>query len=202
MKAVREVKRKYYKYVESNFVQPILTSNGTMGGDSFACTAVSEYRPAYYMFDGKAEYGGPEWAAYSFAFTGNVWFSFYNPNPIKIYSFTSYFHNNNGYGYNINSGTVYGSNDYNSWDTISTFSGLSGATVTVNVNSTKYYKYYKVHIDRNQGANQVCINQINITAGIQKAEETTQSDYDYYVDIPVYKLHKSVDTPTYYAINN
>lgn len=151
---------------EFDFVTPTLSSNGTMGGSTFAVQAIAErdnsdtYR-AYRMFDGNTS---TSWCAYASAFTGAVWFTFYNPIPLKVSTILCHGYVNGTSGYNIKSGTVYGGNDNSTWDTVCTYSNLSGANALITVNSTKYYNYYKVYIAGNQGSNQVWIDEVTITA--------------------------------------
>lgn len=149
---------------EFDFVTPTLSSNGTMGGDTFAVQAIAERDSNYYaykMFDGNTS---TNWCAYAAAFTGAVWFTFYNPIPLKVSTILCHGYINGTSGYNIRSGTVYGGNDNSSWTDVCTYSGLSGANATITVNSHTYYNYYKVYIAGNQGSNQVYIDEVTINA--------------------------------------
>ena len=54
--SVKETVRKYYKYSTETFVQPIINSDGTLGGDRFACycSTPNAYYPPYLQFDGNS----------------------------------------------------------------------------------------------------------------------------------------------------
>lgn len=82
------------KEIIGDFSQPALLANGTLGGDSFAVKADSEYsdpyRAAWKAFDGNtvlADTGNDQWHSYS----GQPhWLAFYNPYPLKVSSVTVY----------------------------------------------------------------------------------------------------------------
>lgn len=65
----------------------------------------------------------------------------------------------------MRSGNVYGSNDNSSWTTLKTFTNTNvtaGDSWTIAVNSSDYYKYYKISGTANSGG--PSIQEIKITA--------------------------------------
>lgn len=68
--------------IESDFVQPILTSPGTIGGDSFAVTANGE-QAAYGRYIVNAVDGNPS-TVWSGGVSNGGWYEFYNPKPLCV----------------------------------------------------------------------------------------------------------------------
>lgn len=190
MKAYKEIIRKYYKYQYNDFVQPVLTSDGVIGGDRFAVT-MSQVADAYYpylAFDGKAD---------TYLRTGYVqpqWVLMYNPNPLNI-SKIEYIHNDNNFwatSLDIQA-SVDGSN--NSWITLLSLTGLKLQNYTWDINTKgKYYKYYRLYIksasrtDTQYSPRPAQISELKLTAQEQTVVESSESDYDFYKDIDIYKL--------------
>lgn len=144
---------------EVTWEQPTISTDGVMGGSTFACTAKAEYQPAYNMFD---KNDNTSWGAYSSAFYGDVWFSFYNPIPLKVTLLNLYRGN---YSYNAKSGIVYGCNDNQNWVELKSFTDKTGANVSIDMSdNNSFYYYYKVYIASNQGNNQIWIDGVTITA--------------------------------------
>ena len=76
---------------EVDFVQPILSANGTMGGDSFAVAMDSEIdasRPAWKAFDGDTVLNDAHSEQAHTSSGQPHWLKFYNPSPIKVSSIT------------------------------------------------------------------------------------------------------------------
>lgn len=124
--------------LETAFLQPTLTSNGTIGGSSFAVLASSENSAnevAYKMCDGSSS----TWWSATYYDTSNEYIIIYNPIPIKISSMTL---SNNGIG----AWTLYGSNDNSNWTTLSsgTNSDINLCTVSIAEENRRFYKYYKL----------------------------------------------------------
>ena len=116
-----------------DFVQPTLTSCGTIGGDSFA-VKTSNGSSGYYMFDGNTS------GSYTDTSRGGN-FIVYNPNPIQLSSFVLY------QSYNWN-GTfeIYGSNNDTTWEDLGSFVYTSTKQQTIEVNAAKAYKYLKFEL--------------------------------------------------------
>ena len=183
MKLIKDKIRKYYKYVTitTSWTQPTLSSNGTLGGDSFAVATSDNSNTAYYAINGT----GSGWINNNV----NSYYIFYNPIPLCVTQITF----SGLYAYMsiyIKSFDLYGSNDNNSWTLIQSFSGGTEAAKTYIVNNSNSYKYYKIMAtDINYYA---AIVDLYITADeqITTIEEATSSDYDFYEDVDVYEAVK------------
>lgn len=185
MKAYKETVRKCYKY--KDWQQPTLTSNGTMGGNSFACdqSSVLDSGDAVYpCFNGTNRWhsakGLPDWV------------SFYNPNALIVTSLTIT-NGDQSIWKAIKDGTIQGSNDGVGWVDIKAFSNSNTtASSTWNINlsdNTNAYKYYRIYITSshyNNGGYYCVIGKIDITA--KEVVYGASSDYDFYEDIDVYSL--------------
>ena len=145
---------RYYKkiLVDRPWNRPNLTSSGVLGGDKFACKSLTALQASTYdawrLFDG-IDTGENLWSSTS----GQGVFVFYNPNPLKVESLEVV----NYYGgiSNWYKGSVYGSNDGDTWTILADFLNTShygGAEHwSIPINSSAYYKYHKVQILQNVG---------------------------------------------------
>lgn len=207
MKAVRKqksiykfpikVERKYYKYVESEFVQPVLTENGILGGNSFACTASSAIPdndpanrrgPVYFAFNGTntfawhSERGFPQWI------------EFYNPVPLIITNIqiTNWSYPNST---GMTGGRVEASNNNYDWDILTNFTNSNtaqnGVWNIVLSSNNNAYKYYRIVCTSSNYNNYSVIGEISISAKEKNIVESNISNYDFFKDIT-----------KYYAINN
>lgn len=134
--------------VESAFTQPALSANGTMGGNSFAVEASSEYTTstqAWKAFDNDIT-SGNAWESS----TGTPWLTFYNPQALRVTNlqFRNYYANTSAAN-TPNTVTVQGSNDNSNWTTLTTFNNTNyTANDTWSVSMTgnsSYYKYYRMN---------------------------------------------------------
>ena len=176
MKAVKETVRKYYKYQYSSWTRPDLSSNGVLGGNSFAVAIVgSSYNgDAYQSFDGSTSTSFRPYAG-----NGLI---FYNPIPLNITNLAcDVAYSNEG----ISVGTLYASNDNTNWDLISNNIG-GGQTWSNSITMTGYYKYFKLMSDTVLGG-RGSVAELLITATQRTTTTGTASDYDYYEDVEVYK---------------
>ena len=209
----KEIKR-LYKYdkpryfkttVESSYedwVQPVLTANGTMGGDSFACAASSEENigfgasSAWYAFDGKDNTGG----SIQFSDTSG-WFSWYNPEPIYIRSILFYVGKNAlASSYNENFELQY-SDDNVDWNTLTSF--VLPSVVETNIDLTAYNisaKYWRLY----NPSSPFYMNYAKITAQTGTVTETTievtaDGEYDRieFNPLTIKQVYKT-DKPKYY----
>lgn len=125
---------------EKPWEQPILTTNGTLGGNTFACRVDSNYTDyyGYKALDGNLS---TSWQSNGTSASG-TYFIFYNPEPIRVERID--WSGTPTYG-TITAGIVYGSNIDGDWTQLATFSGgsTSGGTMDLSSN-TNYYKYYKI----------------------------------------------------------
>ena len=177
---------KYYKKVtiENDFTQPILTSNGTLGGNKFAVgiNVTQHHINIWTCFNGQTDTGyiTPDNGIYTPA---TVEITIYNPIPLNIKKFTLSQGSTNASG-GLHAGTIYGSNDGANWVKVGTYSGLTaqGSTITEYINlpsNNAYYKYHKIS-NTEGGYNGVVLKEITITA-TQKVEtwqECTKEEYD------------------------
>lgn len=145
----------------SSFVRPNLTTEGSMGGDSFAVSAKSSSQSNY-----------PAWRAVDSSLSSSYYwrapdgggsFTFYNPDSLKVTQIVIYYST-----YYADSVTIQGSQDNTNWDDItSTYSYSSTGTLTLTNN--KYYKYYKLYFVPNTSSVRVCVYDMQITATVKTA---------------------------------
>lgn len=165
---------RYYKY--NSWTQPVLTSNGTMGGNSFACSAsnwelasTGTIAEPYAAFDNNPN---TYWRCGKGITTG--WFQFYNPTPIKVSSIKwGYF-----YSYPLG-GNVQGSNDGSNWEMLSVWDNNTEGDFIIQVNSDNFYKYYRINCDGVNLDTFHCV-QFTITAVVTIYHEVSSTDsYDF-----------------------
>ena len=129
-----------YRILPVPWTQPILTSNGTMGGDKFACGG-SYYHTSYgnsqiySLFD-----GNPSSGITAVAYNGGGYIDFYNPIPIRV---TSVRNDHIWYGGDWYDVTIYGSNDGSNWTNLGYFN--HGLTTACNIANPQYFKYYRLY---------------------------------------------------------
>ena len=163
-------KRTYYK--KSNFIQPVLSSNGSLGGSTFAVAAnsessISEGGKAYHTFDNQWYY----WRAW----TSTGWLVFYNPAPLRVSKilwecFYMY----------PTAGTVEGSNDGTIWTKITDWTNTRSDRFDILVNSNADYKYHRININK-INYDYIHCREIDITAAM--ITDGSASDHDYYEDL-------------------
>lgn len=132
------------KAIGTQFEQPVLTEDGTIGGSSFAVNGLSVMGNELYVMTnpntGYYYYGG---------FLHNQQFTYYNPDAIKLTSIT--FNNisipNNIAGDILKTFKLEASNDNNDWITIGTYSRTNSTAGSGNDNvevTTEYaFKYFR-----------------------------------------------------------
>ena len=160
--------------VETPFVQPVLTSNGTAGGDSFAVWADNEGEyPAWRAFDGGAT---PWWSHRT-----NGMIGFYNPFPLKLEKL-SVVNNATTNITTIASGDIYGSNDGTTWTKLAHFTNsnqVGSAKWDILVNSNTAYKYHKLQatsiIGHPSYTNYTIIQELTIKATQVNGENLTNA---------------------------
>ena len=147
---------KYLKktVTERAWTQPILTSNGTLGGNSFAVSGVTygTHRDLWNMFDNNLNTfydpsDGPNWYP--------VVFTVYNPVPLKI---TQIQYVVNG-GYYQTQVQVQDSNDNSTWTNLGTYNLANGSTQTANITNAQFFKYYKF-----TGSGYSMVKEVKLTA--------------------------------------
>ena len=170
---------KYYKKVtiEKDWIQPVLTSNGTLGGNSFAVGGVSNRESTsnfYKMFDKKTD----DYVQF-FDNTDN-YITFYNPDRLKISSFTISY-----YSGTHMSATLYGSNDNKNWTKIVDFNHTNNTQQTTISNPVGYLYHKIANIDGhgNNGSGSliiadICEITINATYEHTVWQPCTKEEYD------------------------
>lgn len=162
---------------ELPWTQPVLSTNGTMGGDSFACDQKSYYsggRPyyAYRAFDNNISTDWENDAMTVAGLTPPTWISWYNPNPLKISKITIISGGAGGY-HNPKDFKIQVSDDNINWSDIYTgTNSLTGSKITwsIDINSPSFFKYWRFYIlTTNEGNNpkgyvMPCIYEIYLTA--------------------------------------
>ena len=186
---------KSYKYITQEWVQPILSANGTLGGNSFAVQANSNYSSfyAYKAFDGNT---GTSWQSNGTSASA-TYLIFYNPNPLTVTKIT--WNGTPTYG-TITAGIVYGSNSNGNWTQLATFSGgsTSGGTMDLSSN-TEYYSYYKITPTSWTDSGGTWTNgwaELKITATERVGEKEVEENGDFTKDF--YLLYK--ESNKYYAV--
>lgn len=179
------IKDVYYKYHYQPFAQPVLTENGTVGGDSFAVASDSYLAqaglPAYAVFDGT----GNGWHS------GNGhphWLAFYNPNPLKLSKL--WIRNRGGGsagGAFIKDWQLQYSDNGSDWAVITT--GTSANTdnaywsIQMPEGYNQYHHYYRLYVTSGAGYNSgyTVIVEMAIEAEERVAVKSDLSDYDYFL---------------------
>ena len=177
-----KVNRTYYKYQDTSWTQPTLSSNGTIGGNSFACFAGSfagSYQP-YYAFDGSTT---TAWCSNS---TNTADFiGFYNPKPLLVTNIHCY-----NYQWITGKWEVYGSNDNEYYELLATGVNqynTNGSRFNMELNSnTKAFKYYKIQCLTTLAAQRVGFGELTITAKERVTVNGSASNHDFYEDKVTY----------------
>lgn len=209
MKGIIQSTKRYYKNTEIDWTQPTLTSNGTMGGDQFAVTAIfggnnsqSNVSDSYSAFSPNEGWIG---------FYCDEWWSwmkmcFYFPTPTRItslYFYIPYIGSASGGAYNtaLYAGTFAG-------DTSITYYNIGGIGENSACSLTfgdelglGYYQYYNIYCSNGGHSyeDMLHIGRISITGKQKSITEATEDDYDYYTEakkILIPKLHD-----TFYGYN-
>ena len=155
------------------FIRPNLTSNGVLGGDSFAVscdsgngidgnTVVSN---AYQATDGNSNTYFSMWSTTA---TTVQSYYIYNPNPLRVKNIKIVNFYTNQYAiWRAIDGNLKGSNDGSNWEIINTFSNNNNATLTINGNLNKVYKYLAIEITKRatfSNSTMASFNEIQIDA--------------------------------------
>lgn len=140
-----EVKYETYGGVETTFVQPALSTNGALGGSSFAVYSSSVVYDAAYCGADNNPSTSLTAVGSSFSAFYHTW---YNPISLKVSSIT--FLNKGVNGQTITSYTLYGSDDNYNWTIITNgTNAVTGASATwdapIPEASKGFYKYYKIY---------------------------------------------------------
>lgn len=190
--------RQYWKYTENSWVQPLLYSNGTMGGNNFAVYRYNEaggYR------------GGDAWQAFATAsgyggyWTGNyrdeAWSALnlvmYVPLLVKVTGYSVYIPTVDSA---MNWGSCkatqfYGSNDGSNWVQLYSTGHIGqDAQLYFYFTNNNRYKYYRFRYETYGSGHKdyIAICSFRLFATYQAIEPATADNYDFYKDIQTYKI--------------
>lgn len=156
-----EVEYSSYGGVETAFVQPVLSANGTLGGASFAVyssSVLSAGCEMYKAYDNNT-------STYYHSASGLPTLKFYNPAPLKVSELT--FTNDSTPGYYITGFSLYGSNDDSIYTLIGSYTnsnGTGGASWSKSISNTEFYNYYRINITSTTGNTYCSFAELDITA--------------------------------------
>ena len=173
----------YYSGREEVFIQPILTEDGTVGGDKFAVRASSYYNGDYYAHHSFQYFEGTNCAISknSAPTTSDpYYYTMYFPKGAKLYSITH--RNRSQYMGMAKDLELQGSNDDSHWTTLTTYQNINDTANemwTVYIPSAKqgWYRYYRYKITSTNGKTYAAIGFLTIN-GIWRNPET--------IEIPLY----------------
>lgn len=181
-------KRVYYKYQFSDWTQPVLTSNGVWGGDSFAVKADSYYdnpRQPWNAFDGITGSNTANcWHSTSHATPW--WIAWYNPKLLKISNIAI---TNRPSGDHVPTAfQIQVSDDGNTWNTVYTgTNSISAGNATWNIDLSSVdnvvSKYWRLYVTATTSNSYCVISEITCTAQQADIVEGTSEDYDFFNDV-------------------
>lgn len=119
---------------------PTLSANGTMGGDSYACSASEAYsgRDAYRAFDGDLT---TDWIP-TRQTTASLYY--YSPEAVKASNVKITF----GEGEVFRGVKILGSNDGSNYTQLASYdNSASNATINIPITTDTAYKYYQIYFD-------------------------------------------------------
>lgn len=189
-KVVKETTRKYYKYVDQVWTNPIMTAQIEPGGTEFAAFMDSTYstRYAYHMFDEQSSGAGTGYIAQTKG-TLPHFLGFYNPNPVRITNITFIWYKATSGYYSPKNGQLEASNDGINYTSLEAFSySTMPQSISFTFPSNDYYKYYRIYgTDGGVASTYACAECSASGYARTGIEEATEQDYDFYEDIEVYK---------------
>lgn len=212
----KDPKRHYYKTVNvpveyTDWVQPTLTNNGILGGNSFAvsCDSVFESWQPWLAF--RNMYSATEY--FHSGYGQPHWITIYNPKPLKVSSIK--IQNRGIDGSCLLNYEIRVSNDNNIWVSIKSGTMTNtalGAENTVTISTQNHYRYWQIRSLSCIGGNNDYWASSRITIVAQELvhesytyemEVSENDDYDRYEDVPDYEHIKSkllieptITTPT------
>lgn len=140
-----------------DWTQPTLTSNGTLGGDSFAVYCATELSPEYtfYAFDYTTISGSTD-TRYFYSTSNNTDVIIYNPIPLKLSMVRCQNYCSNASSYIPTKCTIYVSQDNNNYIKLKEFNSFTktGNSAWNDIdlsNNLNAYKYYKLSFQKASG---------------------------------------------------
>ena len=193
----------YMKHQYIDWTQPILSSDGTMGGDLFAVNSSSILRAgreAYKAFDGDTSTIDDNWHSSQ----GHPsWIGWYNPNPLKITRIQVQNRNSADGGSFVNTYKLSYSDDYSDWVDLLSGTSPSQENFTywnIDITEENPHKYWRLTCLTSSGSNSdyTSIQTISITAQEYVSLKGTPDDYD---EIVKYTYLGTVDIPKHNIYN-
>ena len=180
MRAVEETVRKYYKYQEETWVQPVLSSLTSYG----TITQTDSISNVWKIFNDDATT-----SLMAGGLVNDIIWKF--PTPV---SFTT-FHIESVYTLRvcngIGSAALYKYNSSNEWELVTSTTFPGNTTQTYDANLTNFTtSKIKLVISSTNSAVNTGVRKCLFTGTQLVPVESTESDYDFYVDVPVYKIIK------------
>lgn len=181
------------------FIQPLLSTWGNTGGDTFAVEAgnYASNRAPYMSFDGMSN---TKWGLNN---TQSGYITFYNPEALKVSSII-YTPSTDYPGEDGGNLEILGSNDNSNWTSLWTGSYTANSTQSFDVNSSGYYKYHRISIS-NANTNWAGLGDLSINAVYQEPTGIFISEQNWQKSVSKYGVcGKFVYTPStiYYAWYN
>lgn len=157
------------------FIQPILSANGTLGGDDFAVYANTEFSdgnyPIWKAFNGDTTTG---WATNRNPVPSNV--IIYNPQALNVTLITI---TNRGNNENVTGGAIYASNDNSNWTKLTDFTNSNtyeyGVWAIDLSSNNGFYNYYKIECTSFTSGN-AGFNNVAITASFLGLKDFTSEE--------------------------
>lgn len=142
-------------FVEPDFEQPVLSSNGTLGGNSFAVACSSYYqesinRDAYNATVISLDMDNSRWQSYN-GRSLPQYLIYYNPQPIRLTILQLFC----AWPAAPQDFEIQGSNDNSTYTTIKSFTDYiwDGSVHNIEINETNSYKYYRLYITKTRYGN-------------------------------------------------
>lgn len=194
--------RKYYKYVDTPWTQPIVTASSststsiiTQGHTIYSCWGVRNSGYALSnCFDGSTT--GTAGCPIEMSSAEYDWIQIFNHEPIKASEINIYWHSPGSNLTQTSTVIIEASSDGTNWTTLSSGTTSTSARITDIVkhtvdlsNNTNLYNYYRVENTTPYTSNyRYCwyVVELQITATQKTIVECTSSDYDFYEDVNAY----------------
>lgn len=142
-------------FIEPDFEQPVLSSNGTLGGNSFAVACSSYYpesinRDAYNATVISLDMDNSRWQSYN-GRSLPQYLIYYNPQPIRLTILQLFCE----WPAAPQDFEIQGSNDNSTYTTIKSFTNYiwDGSVHNIEINETNSYKYYRLYVTKSRYGN-------------------------------------------------
>lgn len=197
---------------DAPYTQPTLSSNGTIGGDTFGVsTDATPYNSNFELWKGFDNTSNTAFHTNAVITSADnakyvIWYS-----PIalncKSITFTNYY---DSYSYTSSSGIVYGSNDGTNWDELTTYTNTISsvnAKWDINLNNNNFYKYYKILCTGTTGNSYWAFTQCTLNATKLVAQITyKKTPKEYYIadasqEQGILNLYNTLGVAWYYILD-